>query len=83
MSTTSEHLEATVWLESRHPDISDEQRIAFFTAVDAYYAKHPVTSRGPDPLDILREDDRAFAAILYSITGEDLPPTTSPSVNSP
>lgn len=70
MSTPSEHLEATVWLESTYPDIPPRLRTEFVTAVDAYYAEHPITGRCPDTIEILHQDDRAFTEILRVLLNE-------------
>lgn len=82
MSTPGEQLEARVWLEAACPDISAQQRDEFFTAVDAYYDKHPIAARCPDTVGILREDDRAFTAILREALSrehpEDAPETGAP-----
>lgn len=67
MSTPGEQLEALVWLEAAHPDISAQQRAEFFAAVDVYYDEHPIASRGPDTIGILHEDDRAFTVILREV----------------
>lgn len=77
MSTPSERLEATVWLESTFPDLSEEHRAEFYSAVDAYYGEHPASGRDLDPLSMIRQDDHAFAAILRSITNEDPRPTSN------
>ncbi|MGO2586275.1 MAG: hypothetical protein ACTH9F_13120 [Brachybacterium tyrofermentans] len=69
MSTPGEQLEALVWLEAAHTDISAQQRDEFFAAVDVYYDEHPIASRGPDTIGILHEDDHAFAAILREVLG--------------
>lgn len=79
MSTPSERLEATVWIDSTFLDIPVGQREEFFAAADAYYDAHPVAARCPDTLGILHQDDRAFTEILRCVLGEDHPAFTASS----
>ena len=73
MSTPSERLEATIWLESLDPDVPPELTEKFFAGVDEYYATYPIADRGPDIFAILREEDEAFARILRAVLPEDFP----------
>lgn len=73
MSTPSERLEATVWLDATYPDLPTEQRANFYTAVDEYYEQHPIADRCPHTLAILKQDDHAFAEILRSIRADQHP----------
>lgn len=67
MTEASEWLEAEIWLDTTSPDLSADQRDAFFHAVDRYYDQYPTADRGPDFLATLRQDDEAFALILSEI----------------
>ena len=83
MSTTSEHLEATVWLESAFPDIPPQQRREFFAAVDAYYEEHRVAERSTGALGSIRQDEQVFIETLRAVLGGESPATKSPSIDSP
>ena len=67
MSTTSERLEAEVWLDATHPDVTPAERRAFFRAVDEYYAENPTDDRSAHFLAELREDSREFGKIFAAI----------------
>lgn len=67
MSTPSERLEAMIWLDATYAEIPAEQCAAFYAAVDDYYEQHPIADRQPHALDILKQDNHAFAEILRNI----------------
>lgn len=67
MSTPSERLEAEIWLETTNPDLSADQRDAFFAVVDEYYDQYPTADRATNVLTTLHEDDREFTRIRNEI----------------
>jgi len=83
VSTASERIEATVWLESNGPDITPQQRPEFFSAADSYYEENPVAERSTDPLGCITQDERVFAGILRKVLGEAPPSPPSPSLDLP
>lgn len=70
MTTPSERLEATIWLDATYPELPAEQRAAYYAAVDDYYEQCPIADRQPHALDILKQDNRAFDKILGSVLRE-------------
>jgi len=70
LSTSSERLEAEVWLDSTLPGLAPDVRKKFFDGVDEYYAHYPTADRGPDVLAILKDDNQAFALILREVLPE-------------
>jgi hypothetical protein len=77
VSTPSERLEATIWLEANLPNAEPDVVEEFLAAVDEHYAEHPTASRGNHPLTTLREDQQAFARILSAILPKDHPSATA------
>lgn len=77
MSTSSERLEAEVWLDSTLPELPRELREKFFAGVDEYYAQCPTADRGPDVLATLKDDNQAFALILRDVILEGDPLATA------
>lgn len=72
MSTHEERIEASIWLETHHPDAEPAMVERFFASVDAYYKAHPIDYRGADLLTGLRQDTQVFSAIDAALTlGED------------
>lgn len=83
MSTESERIEATVWLESNSPDLTSQQCAKFLSAVDAYYEVDPVAERTAGPLGCIRQDESKFAEILRKVLGEVPPSPPSPPLDFP
>ncbi|MGP5053273.1 hypothetical protein ACTXI9_17405 [Brachybacterium alimentarium] len=73
MSTPSERLEATIWLESTLPDVPSDVQEKFLAGVDEYYAEYPIADRGSDVLVTLKDDNEAFALILRAVLPKDDP----------
>lgn len=76
MSTPTERLEATVWLDATCPELPPAQRAEYFALVDDYYRANPIAERGGDIMRILREDNSAFARILATVQPQEDPTDT-------
>ncbi|WP_394217100.1 hypothetical protein [Brachybacterium vulturis] len=71
MDEVSKRLEAAVWLEGVAPELPKETCERFTEAVVSYYELPAIDGRQRGPIESLKEDYLAFAAILQIMQNED------------